>query len=421
MGFACLFVHEEDKIVQELLTDMNEKLKSNGYTNRKLAKRFDVTHTTVNGYFSAKGKFDFMHFVVTLRLYKPNDVEFRRKWIKKIIPHLSHKNLKLALEVLDMFGEYELQKLVIEQIMSFNTNKDAKEKKNENAKKEKKKGNSKTVRINLNLIPLYKTLRVRSENTITPKMYFEKIDKMRKKQKYTDDELVIILVLNTIYSFFDLGNYKMVNEYIQQLLPDILKIKCHTLRDSLLLRVKEMQIFVALHEGNVERARELCFEIINDETNCYVSTKSVAYCKIGESFIFSDFQRAKDYMEKSLAVIGNPVNRKLEIRREKVLNTLLFLKIYHEKDLHSINLEDLDEAEKAFLFVRLGENEKAIKILRNLQNENGYLSSFQLYYMGLAIDGDEGKRYLEMSVESFSKSGDFFYIHLPRTALKCYN
>lgn len=213
----------------------------------------------------------------------------------------------------------------------------------------------------------------------------------------------------------------MVNEYIQQLLPDILKIKCHTLRNSLLLRVKEMQIFVALHEDNVERARELCFEIINDETNCYVSTKSVAYCKIGESFIFSDFQRAKDYMEKSLAVIGNPVNRKLEIRREKVLNTLLFLKIYHEKDLHNINLEDLDEAEKAFLFVRLGENEKAIKILRNLQNENGYLSSFQLYYMGLAIGGEEGKRYLEMSVESFSKSGDFFYINLPRAALKCYN
>lgn len=124
--------------MQELLTSMNGNLKSNGYTNRKLAKRFDVTHTTVNGYFNTKGKFDFMHFVDALRLYKPNDIEFRRKWIKKIIPHLSHKNLKLALEVLDMFGEYDLQKLVIEQIMSFNTNKDAKEKKNENTKKEKR-------------------------------------------------------------------------------------------------------------------------------------------------------------------------------------------------------------------------------------------------------------------------------------------
>ncbi|MGE7847571.1 AimR family lysis-lysogeny pheromone receptor [Bacillus cereus] len=396
------------------LNDMQECLKSNGYTNRKLATRFKVTHTTVNSYFKKQGKFDFMHLVDALKLYKPKNVDFRRECIKECIPTLSHKNLKLALEVLDMFGEYDLQDLVIQRIMSFKTNKNKSE-------EEKKKGNSKTVRINLNLVPLYKTLRERSENTTTPKRFFEKVDKMRKNQKYSDNELVIISVLNTIYSFFDLGNYKMVNEHIQQLLPDILGIKCHTLRDSLLLRIKEMEVFVALHENNLDESRELCFEIINDQSNCYVSTKAVAYCKIGESYVFSDYQNAKEYMEKSLNIIGVPVNKKLEVRREKVLNTLLFLRIYHEKDLHTINPENLDDAEKAFLYVKLGENQKAIKILQALQNTNGYLSSFQLYYMGLAVGGEEGKKYLEMSIESFSKSGDYFYIFLPNTALKCYN
>ncbi|WP_422423858.1 AimR family lysis-lysogeny pheromone receptor [Bacillus sp. PSXD-155] len=396
------------------LNDMQECLKSNGYTNRKLATRFKVTHTTVNSYFKKQGKFDFMHLVDALKLYKPKNIDFRRECIKECIPTLSHKNLKLALEVLDMFGEYDLQDLVIQRIMSFKTNKNKSE-------EEKKKGNSKTVRINLNLVPLYKTLRERSENTTTPKRFFEKVDKMRKNQKYSDNELVIISVLNTIYSFFDLGNYKMVNEHIQQLLPDILGIKCHTLRDSLLLRIKEMEVFVALHENNLDESRELCFEIINDQSNCYVSTKAVAYCKIGESYVFSDYQNAKEYMEKSLNIIGVPVNKKLEVRREKVLNTLLFLRIYHEKDLHTINPENLDDAEKAFLYVKLGENQKAIKILQALQNTNGYLSSFQLYYMGLAVGGEEGKKYLEMSIESFSKSGDYFYIFLPKTALKCYN
>nr|WP_276577804.1 AimR family lysis-lysogeny pheromone receptor [Bacillus thuringiensis] len=393
---------------------MQECLKSNGYTNRKLATRFKVTHTTVNSYFKKQGKFDFMHLVDALKLYKPKNVDFRRECIKECIPTLSHKNLKLALEVLDMFGEYDLQDLVIQRIMSFKTNKNKSE-------EEKKKGNSKTVRINLNLVPLYKTLRERSENTTTPKRFFEKVDKMRKNQKYSDNELVIISVLNTIYSFFDLGNYKMVNEHIQQLLPDILGIKCHTLRGSLLLRIKEMEVFVALHENNLDESRELCFEIINDQSNCYVSTKAVAYCKIGESYVFSDYQNAKEYMEKSLNIIGVPVNKKLEVRREKVLNTLLFLRIYHEKDLHTINPENLDDAEKAFLYVKLGENQKAIKILQALQNTNGYLSSFQLYYMGLAVGGEEGKKYLEMSIETFSKSGDYFYIFLPKTALKCYN
>ncbi|MEC0166605.1 AimR family lysis-lysogeny pheromone receptor, partial [Bacillus cereus] len=269
--------------------------------------------------------------------------------------------------------------------------------------------------------PLYQTLRERSENTITPKVFFEKVEKMRKNQKYIDNELVIMLILNTIYSFFDLGNYKMVNEYIQQLLPDIIKIKCRSLRDSFLLRIKEMEIFVNLHENKLRESRQQCFDIINDETNCYVSTKAVAYCKIGESYVFSDYQKAKEYMEKSLKAIGDPPNKKLELRREKVLNTLLFLRIYHKRDLHTINFDDLDEAERAFLYVRLGENEKAIRILQTLKINNGYLSSFQLYYMGLAVGGKEGKRYLELSLESFSKSGDFFYMFLPKEALECYN
>lgn len=364
--------------------NMQESLKSSGYTNRKLATRFKVTHTTVNGYFNKKAKFDFMHFVDALRLYKPKDIKFRRGCIKECIPTLSHKNLKLALEVLDMFGEYELQDMIIQQINKYKSSQTENE-------KEKKKSISKTVRINLNLVPLYQTLRERSENTISPKMFFERVDRMRKNQRYTDNELVIISILNTIYSFFDLGNYKMVNEYIQQLLPDITKIKCHTLRDSFLLRIKEMEIFITLHENKLGESRQLCFDLINDEGNCYVSTKAVAYCKIGESYVFSDYQKAKEYMEKSLKVIGNPVNKKLEIRREKVLNTMLFLRIYHKKDLHTINFEDLDEAERAFLYVRLGENEKAIEILQTLKSNNGYFSSFQLYYMGLAIGGKEGK------------------------------
>lgn len=413
---TCLLSIRRTKIVQVLLdfNDMQESLKLSGYTNRKLAMRFKVTHTTVNSYFNKKGKFDFMHFVDALRLYKPKDIKFRRNCIKECIPTLSHKNLKLALEVLDMFGEYELQDMIMQQINKFKSNQTETE-------KEMKKGISKTVRINLNLVPLYQTLRERSENTITPKVFFEKVDKMRKNQKYIDNELVIMLILNTIYSFFDLGNYKMVNEYIQQLLPDIIKIKCRSLRDSFLLRIKEMEIFVNLHENKLRESRQQCFDIINDETNCYVSTKAVAYCKIGESYVFSDYQKAKEYMEKSLKVIGDPPNKKLELRREKVLNTLLFLRIYHKRDLHTINFDDLDQAERAFLYVRLGENEKAIRILQTLKSNNGYLSSFQLYYMGLSVGGEEGKRYLELSLESFSKSGDFFYMFLPKEALKCYN
>ncbi|MGE6618544.1 AimR family lysis-lysogeny pheromone receptor [Bacillus mycoides] len=385
---------------------MNDHLKSNGYTNRNLAKRFGVTHTTVNGYFKTKGKFDFMHFVDALRLYQPNDIEFRRKRIKKIIPYLSHKNLKLALEVLDMFGEYDLQKLVIEQIMSSRT----------------KKGDSLTIRTNVKIAEFYQLLRQRSEGTITSKDFFNKVEEMRDLQKNMENDLMIISDFSAMYSYLDFSNYQKVNEYVESISPRIEQISKHTNKNSFLLRVKEMQVSIHLHnKGDLDRAREICLEIINDSFNYYVSTKAIAYCKLGESYALSDYEQAKYYLRKALEIIGEPTNKKLKTRRNKILNVLLFLKIHHGKELDTIDRMKLDLAELAFFYIRIGKKEEAIEILKGLEKQNGYLSSFQLYYMGLAIGGKEGKKYLEMSVESFSKSGDFFYIYLPIAALKCYN
>ncbi|MCQ6337542.1 AimR family lysis-lysogeny pheromone receptor [Bacillus cereus] len=388
------------------LNDMQESLKSNGYTNRKLAKRFKVTHTTVNSYFKKQDKFDFMHLVDALRLYKPKDVEFRRNCIKEYIPRLSHKNLKLALEVLDMFGEYELQELVIEQILKSQT----------------KNGDSPTVRTNVKIAEYYKLLRKRSEGTITVRDFFNEVQKRREIQKNTENDLMIVSDFSTMYSYLDFSNYEKVNEYIETLSPRIKKVSKHTNRNSFLLRVKEMQASIYLHNnGDVNKAREICFEILNDPFNYYISTKAIAYCKLGESYALSDYETAKNYICKALDLIGVPANKKLEKRRNKILNVLLFLKIYHGKELDTINRTELDLAELAFFYIRIGKKEEAIEILRGLKKQNGYLSSFQLYYMGLAVGGEKGKRYLEISVESFSKSGDFFYISLPINALKCYN
>lgn len=385
------------------LSDMQETLKSNGYTNRKLATRFKVTHTTVNSYFKKQDKFDFMHLVDALRLYKPKDVEFRRNCIKEYIPRLSHKNLKLALEVLDMFGEYELQELVIEQIMKSQT----------------KKGDSPTVRTNVKIAEYYQLLRKRSEGTIIARDFFNEVQQKREFQKNTDDDLMIVSDFSMMYSYLDFSNYQKVNEYIESVLPRIEKVSKQTNRNSFLLRVKEMQVPIHLHNnGDLFKAREICFEILNDPFNYYISTKAIAYCKLGESYALSDYETAKNYICKALELIGVPVNKKFKIRKNKILNVLLFLKIHHGKDLDSIDRTKLDLAELAFFYIKIGKKEEALEILRGLEKQNGSLSAFQLYYMGLAT-GD--KEYFEQSVESFSKTGDFFYISLPINALKCYN
>lgn len=149
-----------------------------------------------------------------------------------------------------------------------------------------------------------------------------------------------------------------------------------------------------------------------------MSTKAIAYCKLGESYALSEYETAKKYICKALELIGVPVNKKFEIRRNKILNVLLFLKIHHGKELDSIDRTKLDLAELAFFYIKLGKKEEALEILKGLEKQNGSLSAFQLYYMGLAT---EDRKYFEKSIESFTKTGDFFYISLPINALKCYN
>lgn len=87
--------------------------------------------------------------------------------------------------------------------------------------------------------------------------------------------------------------------------------------------------------------------------------------------------------------------------------------------MHTINPEDIkDLAERAFLYIKLGKIDKAIALLKELEQKNGYLSSFQLYYMGLATGK---KEYFIQSIKSFYKAQDYFYVQLPELAMACYN
>ncbi len=382
------------------LKQMNESLKEQGFTNRQLAKRFGISHTTINNYFSNASNFDFMHFVCSLRLYKPTELNLRKQFVRETIPELTPRNKLLALDVLDMCGEYGLQELIIEDIRTL--------------------ANKSDITSTLQkLVPLYEQFRWRSEESVTIDHFFENVKKILQGEKSDVCEFNVISDFAMIYAFLGFKNYKMMEKYIQKLIPEINKVSSKTLQASFNIKVKEMQIFTALHGNEIQSARELCFEIINDPNNPYDSTKAVAYCKLAESYALTDYFMAKMYIDKAIEVLGECNNKKFKIRKKKILNTLLFIKIYHNIDLHTIDPEDIkDLAERAFLYIKLGKIDLAIALLKELEQKNGYLSSFQLYYMGLAT-GEE--KYFVQSTKSFYKSQDYFYVQLPELAMACYN
>lgn len=387
------FCPKEDKM-EILLKKMHEDLKSNGYTNRKLATLFNVSHTTVNSYFSQSTKFDFMHYVETLRLYEPNNLNFRRESLMKSFAYMSPNNERLGLEVLNMYGEFELQKILISKI--FNNN-----------------DTNKNARLNKKIAEIYQLLSMRNEGFINKHEFFRAVDEFRKSKKISTNELKIISDFALIYSHLNFNDHKMVMKYTKQLIPYIEDIKKGTLKTSFTLRAKEMLATSSHHANDLEHARKYCFEIINEPLNKYECMKALAYCILGETYIFEDYNIAKYYFQQGILTLENPSNRKCIVRKKAIENTLNFLKIYWRKGLENITPTDI--AEEAFLYAVTDRKEQALFLLDKLEKENNKLSPIQKYYKGLAT-GDQ--KFFEESIADFEKIGDFFYSQLPRECLK---
>ncbi|MDY8166203.1 AimR family lysis-lysogeny pheromone receptor [Bacillus thuringiensis] len=379
--------------MQSLLSNMHEDLKSNGYTNRKLAKRFDVSHTTVNSYFKATSEFDFMHFVESLRLHKPNNINYRRECVKKMFEQLTPVNERVAMEVLNMYGEYGLQKQLTAKIINSDKT-------------------TKNARINKKIASIYDLLALRLSGRISNDDFFAETDKMRNSFKTSNNEAKILSGFAFIYAQLNFGDYRMVSQYTNQLKPMIDNVSKDTIRKSYSLRIKEMESMSAQRGNDLETARKLCFEIINDETNPYDCMKSLAYCTLAETHMM-DYEKAHYFLEQSFTTLPIITNKKLLNRKGFIKNTLDFLNIVHEKNLDKINPSSL--AEKAHLYAKIGKEKEAVIILEGLEKKYGSLTPFQKYYKGLAT-GD--KTFFEEAIADFEKTGDFFYISLPKMALK---
>ncbi|WP_212934904.1 AimR family lysis-lysogeny pheromone receptor [Bacillus hominis] len=375
--------------MQSVLAKINDDLYSQKISNRQLSVILDVSHTKTNEMLSNKREFDFVDFVRVLQILYPNDVNLRRSYIQLFSRNMSPKNIRLGMEFLNLYGELTLQKGLVERALTSSN------------------------RVNKQLAEVYDLLHQRSGEEITKKDFHKRIEGKRKEKKITSNELRIVSDFALIYSFLDYKNYQMVLEYTQELTGCIENIKNSSLAHSFSIRAKEMKASSNHRTNNLELARSLCKEIINDKDNLYIGTTANAYCILAESYSLTDFETSKSFLQRGLSLLRNPTNKKLVIRKRVLENTLDFLRLHWGKELDLV--QTYHDAELAFLYIKTNRKSEAIAILEKIERENGCLSAFQEYYKGLAT-GD--KKYFEKSIEKFEKTGDFFYISLPKQSLK---
>ncbi|MCQ6303957.1 MULTISPECIES: AimR family lysis-lysogeny pheromone receptor [Bacillus cereus group] len=378
--------------MENILEKMKIDLRIRGFTNRELGSRFGVSHTTIQNYYS--GNFDFLHFLQMLRLQYPDSIEKRRHVVEEALADLSFINQRVALEALDLFGEFDLLEKLILKIESNHSN-------------------TRSSKLNKQLSSVYKLLPNRFKGNYNKKEFLDSVESLKKSYKLTSSDATltnIIIEFALLYAYLDYGDFKMVSYYNEKLTTLISSISKDTLSGSLLLRNKEMEATVLHHDNQLDKSREVCWDIINNPRNPYVYMKGVAYSILGETYILdtSKFEQAKMYFEHAIECVNVPCNFKALYRKGMFQTNLDFLRISQEKELELVTPEDISE--QAHLFAKMGKEKQAMELLDYIEKKRGYLNSFEKVYKGIATGK---KEYFLESYNSFKMSGDDFYLQLP--------
>ncbi|MDA1914972.1 AimR family lysis-lysogeny pheromone receptor [Bacillus cereus] len=392
--------------MQALLNKIHNDLYAAGITNEALSEIWGVAPSNVSRVFNGHTQISFCYLSKTLlSLYE--DQVLRRDLVQKYLQFAKPENIKEAMEYFSFRGEFEmLQGLIV------------KEKERITFKREEKEKNEEkyTPSVDEEWINVYELIyrRYTDGARFSLEDFDEELEEMRFE--VSTKEMEVLIDILRCQAAYQLRDYRMLLKRMKKIEKRLSKVKNKFLRASFSVRLKEGMNAVLLMDDKVLEIRKNSFELLeicSSELNFNIQ-KANAHYNIAESYIFENFVQSNYHFEKALHVLSeSPYNQEIVRKRKAIERTLNFLKIYHAKDLGNLK-GDLDYPEQAFLAIRQGNNELALKILEGIEKEKGYLNEFSTFYSGLA---QNDVRLIEKSLEMFIKNNNNFYAQLPKIYL----
>jgi hypothetical protein len=252
---------------------------------------------------------------------------------------------------------------------------------------------------------IYKMMRERNSLAVTPEEFYLKIEDF-KMSKYLSDDSIILLKIATMYSLFDLKSYSVMVPLGLNIIENLCSLTSDYIKESFKVRTLEMLAQAYLRLNNTKEIELIGQSLITSESLYKFPLPGVALLRImAEANVFNDYKKSLEYINQALEIFHkkkiNHERRKLSLEA-----TRDFIKIFHS-DFNDLFLSD--PSEKAHFYSKTGESSQALEILDKLQEENGGLSGYQLYYKGLATGED---KYLHEALNVFIRKGDTFYAKL---------
>ncbi|WP_242224558.1 AimR family lysis-lysogeny pheromone receptor [Bacillus cereus group sp. BfR-BA-01380] len=376
--------------MQELLNNLKGDLCLAGITNNKLASSWGISPSGVSDVFKGRRQMRFSYLSTSLALLNKG-IKTESEFISKYAEIAKPKNKREIMEYLSLRGDFQSLNKIIE--------------------KEKE---SKTS-VNKEWANVY---------DLIYKRYTEKVELlefynlMREKNKKTNTlEMKVLIDLLLCQLLYQTGNHELISNKMDEINSNIKLISNKFIEKTFDLRLKEAEVVLLLRNGNIEEARNKCKEMISvcQLNHYYLLPQAIAYFKLGESYIFEDYEKSKKYLLKAYTLFDGLDYAGITEKRKMFQYTLSFLKIYHGKEMDT--LKDVHKAELAFLKIRQGFKEEAERMLMELKDENGELSAIQTVYLAMARDS---KTLMKDALESLLQKGDIFYSQLAKIYLGYY-
>lgn len=231
---------------------------------------------------------------------------------------------------------------------------------------------------------------------------FDEIEEMKFKIKQRENAALLNLLSLNILD--DLNRSSSISLYARSTSKIIEQISEGYIKGAYEFRLNQLLTISLLKEGNAESAIEKGEKLLKEDA--YIISKIYIYSIVAQAYLFSNKEKAIFYVEKAIELFyNNPIDdyRQLE---HALKSTSDFIKI-HLNHLDDLYLEDM--AEKAHYYAKIGKKEKSLKLLDELENSNGKLTPFQLYYKAISTNKKED---FDLAKDAFITSGNLFYCKL---------
>ncbi|KAA6457033.1 MULTISPECIES: AimR family lysis-lysogeny pheromone receptor [Bacillus cereus group] len=384
---AILLKKKKIKTLNKLIVKLDSELAAQKITYTQLSKVWGISVSGVSDVFRGEREISLCYLAKTLVLLYENH-KTRRDMLKTYLDVAKPENSREAMEYLSLRGEFDLLKTLIDREKNSDTE--------ENAE----------------WACVYDLIYLKSQEEIELPDYHEELEEMKEKNQNADMQVLIGILL--CYTSYQLGDYRLLTKRMTKLERKVSKIKNKFIKKCHNVRIKEGLASIKLTSDELQEVRGICDKVLilcENEPHLLINKARALWLK-AESFIFDDYERSLMLFNDALAILNDNINPEIVKKRKAIIKTIQFLKIYHNRDLDTLGI--MEDGERAFYEIRMGNFDRAVKILMSIKNKNGELSSFELVYLGMAKNERE---IIKQGLRKFEEKNSLFYARFAKKEL----